>query len=79
MKVHDLKITTVFFEAVKSGCKPFEVRINDRGFEVGDCVYLREWVNDGFTGRYLRREISFVLIGWGVEVGYVGLGFGVML
>lgn len=43
---HDLKIWPQYFEAVRDGRKTFEVRNNDRGFQAGDTVKLRNWSPD---------------------------------
>jgi len=40
---HELKIRPQFYEYVVSGRKTFEYRKNDRGFQPGDIVVLREW------------------------------------
>lgn len=39
-KVHFLKIKEVYFDAVKQGIKTFEIRRNDRSYEVGDFLEL---------------------------------------
>lgn len=39
---HDLKILSPYFIAVEDGSKPFEVRRNDRNYQVGDTLLLRE-------------------------------------
>lgn len=49
-KVHYLKTWTPFFKDVKTGIKPFEVRKNDRDYEVGDTLILNDIDPD--TGRY---------------------------
>lgn len=40
---HDLKIWPQYYCRVADGSKTFEVRENDRGFQSGDTVTLKEW------------------------------------
>ncbi len=40
---HELKIWPQFYCRVADGSKTFEVRENDRHFQSGDAVVLREW------------------------------------
>lgn len=40
---HELKIWPQYYARVKDGSKTFEVRENDRGFQPGDEVELREF------------------------------------
>lgn len=40
---HELKIWPQYYCRVADGSKTFEVRDNDRGFQPGDTVTLREW------------------------------------
>ncbi|WP_351122602.1 DUF3850 domain-containing protein [Shewanella sp. T24-MNA-CIBAN-0130] len=51
---HDLKILSCYFDAVKSGCKTFEIRKNsDRGFQKGDLITLNELKQSKSTGSSL--------------------------
>ena len=63
MKVHQLKTWPIFFEAVLNGTKTFEIRLNDRNFQVGDKLDLMEYDPDaeGYTGRHCHRFVSYVL------------------
>ena len=75
---HELKILPVYFEAVLNGDKTFEIRDNrDRGIQKGDTVQLCEvrvgTVSDGYTGRKLERQITYVT-NYGQKDGFVVLG-----
>lgn len=81
---HSLKILSAFYDEVKSGRKPFEVRWNDRDFHVGDHIHLT-CVYDVDGNRIpdikkpvIPRTITYVLAGeeWGIMKGYVVLGLG---
>lgn len=43
---HELKIWPQFYCRVADGSKTFEVRDNDRAFQSGDTVILKEWDPD---------------------------------
>lgn len=59
-KTHDLKILPVWFEAVKHGWKTAEIRANDRGFQEGDILVLREYTGLEYTGEKIHKEISHI-------------------
>lgn len=59
MQTHELKTWPEPFEAVWDDRKPYEVRVNDRGFEVGDMLILQEFDPD--TRTYLGRRIVAVV------------------
>lgn len=40
---HELKVIPPYFDALVSGSKTFEVRKNDRAYQRGDVLILREW------------------------------------
>ncbi|WP_411239039.1 ASCH/PUA domain-containing protein [Bacillus altitudinis] len=58
--VHDLKIMPQYFWAVKTGIKGFEIRRNDREFQVGDILRLREYKDGHYTGRLVLGRITFI-------------------
>lgn len=71
---HDLKTWPEFFVAVWNNEKHFEMRKDDRGYQAGDTLLLREWSKaKGYTGRAVRVEVPYLLGGeWpGLERGYV--------
>lgn len=40
--IHELKLRREFFDYVRFGIKKFEIRKDDRGFNVGDTLVLKE-------------------------------------
>ena len=60
---HCLKILPQFFEVVNKGKKNFELRKNDRPFEVGDTLILQEYraSKSKYTGKEIKRVITYVL------------------
>lgn len=77
MNVHVLKIWPPFFEDVSNGVKTFEVRRNDRDYQVGDIVVLKEYHHnyDMYTGREVRRRICYLLDGYtGIAQGFCIFG-----
>ena len=70
---HYLKTETKYYQAVEKGLKKFELRKNDRNFQIHDMLYLEETVNGIYTGRKLQpMEIKYILQGgkYGLEEGY---------
>ena len=78
MASHELKTWPTHFTGVWSGDKTFEVRKDDRGFELGDVLLLREYDPGAarYTGREQTAKVSYVLHGgqFGIEPGFVVLG-----
>jgi len=75
-KTHELKCVPVYFQQVWDANKLFEIRLDDRGFKVGDKVLLREWLPlSGYTGRTITDEITSVIeYPAALRDGYVVLG-----
>lgn len=70
---HDLKCETEYYQLVEAGIKTFELRNDDRNFQVGDYVNLHETVKGVYTGRTWKPlEIKYVLRGgkYGLQEGY---------
>ena len=70
---HYLKTETEYYQAVEQGLKKFELRKNDRNFQIHDMLHLEETVNGTYTGRKLQpMEIKYILQGgkYGLEEGY---------
>lgn len=60
--VHELKTLPEFYEAVRTGAKTFEARRDDRRFNPGDLLVLREWSSDGgYSGRESRQVVTYIL------------------
>jgi hypothetical protein len=61
---HKLKLSKMFFDDVRSGRKSFELRKNDRDYQIGDILELREMDNGEPTGRVIEKEITYILEGF---------------
>lgn len=64
MTLHDLKTWPRFFDDVASGRKTWEVRrVDDRTFQAGDSLRLREWdpANGAYTGRETTVRVTYVV------------------
>lgn len=74
--VHNLKTLPKYFIDVKAGKKPFEVRKNDRNFQVGDTLILQEYDPEtGYSGRQMTCLVTYILDEPEyVKEGYVVLG-----
>lgn len=76
-KVHDLKILPIYFNAIVDGSKTFEVCKNDRNFQVGDELYLREFIDGKYTGNYVIKVVTYALEDKEyLNNGYIILGLG---
>lgn len=85
MTTHRLKTIGIYWDAVASGEKTFEVRVNDRAFQTGDTLELVRLTEDGFYDTDMNRKpkvivkrITYLLQGgqFGIEPRYCVLGLG---
>lgn len=77
MHIHELKIQPKYFKMVKWGMKKFELRKDDRGYQVGDVIILREYKNGEYTGKEIKKLIWYILRDcpeYGLKEGYCILG-----
>lgn len=58
---HYLKTLTKYYDDVENGSKSFEVRFNDRNFQVGDLLVLQDLDGWESTGRELIKKVTYVL------------------
>ena len=79
MKIHELKISPKYFEDVDANKKRFELRKDDRDYQVGDLIALKEYENGEYTGREIKYlPIVYILRDvpeYGLKEGYCILGF----
>ncbi len=66
---HDLKCQQKYFHEIWNRQKTFELRIDDRNYQVGDFVLLNEYDSRGRTGQKIYAQIKYVLR----EAGQFGL------
>lgn len=91
IQTHVLKTDSDVFEMTSRGQKPYEIRFNDRGYEVGDTLFLKETVHNGsemkrmpykyplkYTGREVQATVMSILRGpiYGLKDGWVILALG---
>ena len=60
VKEHKLKILPEYFNKVITGEKTFEIRKNDRNFQVGDYILLQEFFEESYTDREQRVKITYI-------------------
>ena len=59
--IHALKTESCYFLAVRNKIKTFEIRVNDRNYQVNDCLLLKEIdENNNFTGQKILVKITYI-------------------
>ncbi len=70
---HWIKCEEPYLTDIISGDKPFEIRINDRGYQKGDLLFLRRPLDPEQSWR-ATAVVSYVLSGFGLKEDWVALG-----
>lgn len=62
MTIIKKKIWPKYFEAIASGKKKYELRLNDFDVHDGDILFLEEWDPETnlYTGRNLQKVVTYV-------------------
>lgn len=65
--IHEVKCYPQYFERLKSGTKPFEVRKKDRPYQIGDLLAVNEFApfDYKFSSDDMFEEFSRVISGTG--------------
>ena len=74
---HKLKTWPNYFADVQSGKSNFQLRKNDRNFQVGDTLILEEFLpqDNTYTGRSYKVTVTTILSDFiGLEEGFVIMG-----
>lgn len=59
MTTHRLKVFVKYADAIMDGTKTFEIRRNDRGYEVGDKIVFDVVTNEGYAvGAAARHPLN---------------------
>ena len=85
MNIHELKTEEPYFNQIYNDIKTFEVRKNDRDFQQGDILHLREYITKSvgspfYSGYELLARITCILNDDRfVKKDYVILGISVLV
>ncbi len=72
---YEVKTAPSYFDAAMAGKKMFELRKNDRNYQVGRKLLQKEFKDNEYTGREILQEITYLLEDYtGLEEGYCILG-----
>jgi hypothetical protein len=76
---HKLKVRPMYYMAIANGSKPFEIRKDDRNFQVGDKLLLQEWSPnlEQYTGKEAEALVTYITDFNQIE-GYVVMGIRLM-
>jgi len=63
MATHEIKCDPIHFANVEKGVKSFEIRKDDRGYQEGDVLHIREFDRtlQAYSGRFVARVVTYIL------------------
>ena len=74
--IHQVKIRKCFFEEKIAGRKAWELRLDDRDYQIGDYLGINEIGDDGKeTGRFVVEKIVDIVYPGQVPEGALGQGY----
>jgi ASC-1-like (ASCH) protein len=81
--IHELKTWPQYFQDIKEGKKTFEIRKNDRNYQVGDVLLLKEWdpntLEGEYTGEEMKVHVTYIMKSMPEYISYFGIGSGVVV
>lgn len=81
--IHELKTWPCYYDRIIEGKKNFEVRKNDRDFQVGDTLSLHRYdpeTEARYSGKIITANVEYILHGpnFGIQEGYCVMGIRVI-
>ncbi len=79
-KTHELKYILSISKQFWMGKRHSKSEKDDRDFQVGDSIVLKEWDNIKYSGREIQAIIKYMLDDAfiGLAEGYVAFSFGIL-
>ena len=75
--IHNIKLNIEFCDLVNNGVKSFEIRRDDRNYNVGDYIRFNPvgilFQEVEHPIKYKMFEITYILRGWGLQEGFCAL------
>lgn len=71
--IHELKIKQQYADRIFDGVKNFEIRKNDRDYQVGDIIIFKV-LDNGYVYEYIDNSHPLTDTGWKIIYIHTGLG-----
>lgn len=82
-RIHQLKTWPEYFDSIINGVKTFELRKNDRDYQVDDYLLLKRYdpIGQCYTGDEVKVRITYILNGgsFGLKKRYCVMGINISL